>query len=45
MISDVDVTPLQRGDDPEFRTVAERLPRTLSELRALRDRREQLEIP
>jgi hypothetical protein len=43
MISDPAVAPLERGDDPEFRSVALRLPERLAELRALRDRREQLE--
>jgi hypothetical protein len=43
MISDPTVAPLERGDDPEFRSVALRLPERLAELRALRDRREQLE--
>jgi len=37
--------PLARGDDPEFRSIAARLPKQLAELRALRDRRAELETP
>lgn len=36
---------LARGDDPEFRSIAARLPKYLAELRALRERRAQLESP
>lgn len=43
MISDASVRPLDRNDDPEFRSIAMRLPQRLAELRSLRDRRDQLE--
>jgi hypothetical protein len=43
MISDINVKPLDREDDPEFRSIAMRLPQRLAELRSLRDRRDQLE--
>jgi hypothetical protein len=36
---------LDRGDDPEFRSIAARLPKYLAELRALRERRARLESP
>jgi hypothetical protein len=44
LISDVDAGgALARGDDPEFRSIAARLPKYLVELRTLRERRAQLE--
>lgn len=42
MVSEPGVDPVDRGDDPEFRSIALRLPKRLAELRALRDQRAAL---
>jgi hypothetical protein len=44
-ISDPAADPLALADDPEFRSVAQRLPKLQADLRALREERERLEQP
>ncbi len=45
LISDPGIEPLDRDESPDFRAVAKQLPQRLTELRALQERREELETP